>query len=1498
MSNQRFIHRWLIAIAVLCAGIFSACTDEFDYDSRITNLEERVSRLEQLCDEMNTNIGSLQTIVASIQQGDYITAVNPIEQGGKVIGYTISFVKGAPITIYHGQDGANGKDGNNGQDGKDGKDGSNGADGHTPVIGVRQDTDGIWYWTIDGNWLLDSNGQKVKAVGTDGKDGKDGKDGQNGADGKDGQPGADGKDGQDGQNGADGKDGQNGADGKDGVTPQLKIENGYWFVSTDNGLTWTQLGKATGENGKDGKDGADGKDGKDGKDADSMFASIDFTTSTDYVIFTLADGTVLQVPTWYAFEQLRTMVNQMNSNIEGLQTIVTALQNSNFITSVLPIIENGKEIGYIINFDNRESITIYHGKDGKDGENGADGQTPQIGIRQDTDGIWYWTLNGEWLLDEYSNKLKAVGIVGKDGQDGQDGNNGNDGQDGADGANGITPQLKIEDGYWYVSTDNGQTWTQLGKATGDNGQDGANGQDGQDGQNGQDGVSMFQSVTVGETDVTFVTADGQTFVVRRASALSIEFDSADLVVMAANSTRDIHYTITSGLEDITIETVSSEDVKAKVVKYDNKTGVIQVKTSSTIDEFSKVVVLVSNGSQAIMRTLNFEKEAIEVEENTTKEVPEAGGEVTLEFFSNTPCHAVIPDYAQSWISVVPPTKSMTKQTITLKIEESLSPARSATVFVVGDNDDSNLVLSYTISQEVGGLWKEGTVPPDNEIWYISTFGESVMIDESCFDREVLSNTYSNGRGVISFNGSVSRIGSYAFSGKGITGLFLPDSVEIIEDFGLSGTELDSLYIPKNLKQVGFMGLNTQSRTIHRYYGNNTDSMGYSVIIDNELVSFVECGVSDYSIPNGVISIGTAAFICNRDIETISFPNGLKRIACQVFEACSKLKGDLYLPESLEYVGDYAFKEVNHLTGFYGNPEFITSDHRCLIRKYGGEYWIDAFAGEYVENYTIPSNIHGIQNYGLSGGVQLKSITFTSAIDVISAYSLYNCNNLEYFYGYGATSDNRGLCTDGTLLVIVPNGPKEYSTPTDVTSIGPQAFGINNNLESVTISDTVTNIGDYAFVNCPNLKRIVLSANLKTVEGYNPFMSCSNLEEIYFRSFMPPTYSDTQFHEEDFTHLTVYVPEETLDLYKKSDWYQFAPYMVGYHYDDIGEWNPDYYISTDQSHDGETIELQHSTVGEGINLVLMGDGFSDRQIADGTYDTVMRNAMNAFFSEEPYKSFKERFNVSYVNVVSMTEGYEHAGQALGTGFGDGTYVYGNDNKVIDYAKKAVPEERLDDALVIVMMNKDAYAGTCYMYYPTVSGDYGRGLSIAYFPTSSDTDTFNGLVSHEAGGHGFAKLGDEYAYESMGAVPSDVVSTTRDQASSWGWYKNIDFTGDPTQVKWSQFISDSRYVNENIGCYEGAFTYWTGAWRPTENSIMNNNTGGFNAPSRYAIWYRINKLAYGDNWNGTYEDFVAYDAVNRSPAAVQRRQDQVRRSLRKNLPPLAPPVVVKHSWREAE
>lgn len=151
--------RFLTALAILSVSVTS-CYDNTGLREQLADHEQRIQTLETLCRQMNTNITSLQAIVDALQQNDYIKSVTPVQEGSEVIGYTIEFVKNGSITIYHGKDG---------QNGADGQDGAPGQDGHTPVIGVQQDADGKYYWTLDGEWLLDADGNKVPTTGENGR---------------------------------------------------------------------------------------------------------------------------------------------------------------------------------------------------------------------------------------------------------------------------------------------------------------------------------------------------------------------------------------------------------------------------------------------------------------------------------------------------------------------------------------------------------------------------------------------------------------------------------------------------------------------------------------------------------------------------------------------------------------------------------------------------------------------------------------------------------------------------------------------------------------------------------------------------------------------------------------------------------------------------------------------------------------------------------------------------------------------------------------------------------------------------------------------------------------------------------------------------------------------------------------------------------------------------------------------------------------------------------
>jgi len=256
---------FLLAMVVL-TGIVSSCKYDDDelWDS-VNNLADRVTALETVTKQMNSDLSAMQSIISALEKQVSVSSVEELADG-----YIIHFSDGTKATIKNGADG---KDGANGSDGKDGVNGTDGKDGmNAPIIDVDKEN-GIYYWTItvDGvtTWLTDDAGNKLPVSGTNGKDGADGEDGKDGADGEDGK---DGVDGIPGTPGAPGADGENGKDGKDGITPKLKIDaDGYWMVSYDNGTTYDYVLNADGEKvnavgpkGDKGDTGATGSSGSSG----------------------------------------------------------------------------------------------------------------------------------------------------------------------------------------------------------------------------------------------------------------------------------------------------------------------------------------------------------------------------------------------------------------------------------------------------------------------------------------------------------------------------------------------------------------------------------------------------------------------------------------------------------------------------------------------------------------------------------------------------------------------------------------------------------------------------------------------------------------------------------------------------------------------------------------------------------------------------------------------------------------------------------------------------------------------------------------------------------------------------------------------------------------------------------------------------------------------------------------------------------------------------------
>ena len=319
------------------------------------------------------------------------------------------------------------------------------------------------------------------------------------------------------------------------------------------------------------------------------------------------------------------------------------------------------------------------------------------------------------------------------------------------------------------------------------------------------------------------------------------------------------------------------------------------------------------------------------------------------------------------------------------------------------------------------------------------------------------------------------------------------------------------------------------------------------------------------------------------------------------------------------------------------------------------------------------------------------------------------------------------------------------------------------------------------------------------------------------------------------------------------------------------------------YDQEVVKLQSATVGKGVNIILMGDGYTIKDMNRGTgkYEQDMRAAADHFFSIYPYTEYRHYFNVYMITAISNEEGISIKSpktnvdtkfETLWEG-GRSTGIDCNDDVVVDYlnAIPALDDAYIDDLTVIMPINSTIYAGTCYMYH--TSGNYGNGFSIGMCPVSS---YFKEIVTHEVGGHGFSKAMDEYIYYGDETIP-DEDKKTINSYKDYGWCENVDFYSDISQTTWKGFANQSKY--NMVSTFEGSYTYGKGIWRPENNSCMNDNTPYYNAPTRWAIVRRIMRLA---GFNYSFSQFLQDDKVPAYPTTTRRAAD-------KEFTPLSPPVI---------
>ena len=556
--------------------------------------------------------------------------------------------------------------------------------------------------------------------------------------------------------------------------------------------------------------------------------------------------------------KLEELCKQMNTNISSLQKIVDALQDNLSISKVEQISD-----GYIIYFSDGSTATIKNGKDS--------GTIPIIGVKQDTDGIYYWTLDGEWLTDEKGNKVKAQGTDGKDGVDGEDGNDGANGEDGVDGTNGkdgITPQLKIENGRWMLSMDNGKTWTDIGQATGADGTDGEDGVDGKDGTNG-----IFKSVREDDDNVYFTLEDDSIITIPKSdnSEFAIAFDTTDIAILNGGESKTISYTITSATKNTVVKAIAQDGWKVKVNATSTDKGTITITAPNPIVE-SEILVFANDGSyRTVMVSLNCMQGQINIADNSIDATP-AGGTQEIKLTTNLDYTVEIPDNAQSWLSLAPQTRALREDTIVFEVTANEGIQRFATVAL---KDEQGNTLQTIIFRQLGTC---------TEI-HVETKGE--------LENVLADYDYAN-----------------------------------IESLKITGVlnDVDFLFIYRmmpNLKNLDIAEVNITALPIQAFYkSTNVENL----ILPNTLITigeemFYQSKLKTVVIPANATTIGNSAFEQCASLISIDIPANVETIGTAAFKGCSSLTTVTFEKES----------QLKTISGGYSNPNYygVFSDCTAL-----------------------------------------------------------------------------------------------------------------------------------------------------------------------------------------------------------------------------------------------------------------------------------------------------------------------------------------------------------------------------------------------------------------------------------------------------------------------------------------------------------------------------------------------------------------------------------------
>lgn len=675
---------------------------------------------------------------------------------------------------------------------------------------------------------------------------------------------------------------------------------------------------------------------------------------------------------------------------------------------------------------------------------------------------------------------------------------------------------------------------------------------------------------------------------------------------------------------------------------------------------------------------------------------------------------------------------------------------------------------------------------------------------------------------------VKEIGSGAFDGCiNLTGtLSLPSTLEVIENFAfdLCGFTCE-LLLPQNLNSLGFKAF----FGCRGLYGNLILPDGLSKIGG---YGFSDCRhLTGLKMSQNIKEIWEAAFSdCYELNGRLTLPEGLKYIGSSVFRNC-KFKGTLVLPLTLKSVGDNAFS-YNMFSGELKLPSSLQ------------ELGSGAFAccSRIIGTLEIPENITAIKEQAFSGCSSIEKLVLHSKMDVIQSGAFQDCFGLGSIVcnavnpPYVESSAFDGVSKSNVVVEVPEASLAAYRT----------ASGWSDFNKIVAHHELICSPDSVVALNASLQKKLVINAE-----------SDWEVEKCPSWCHLDKTSGSKK------TEVTLTIDALAKGQEPREDDIVFVLKDKGYTAScGVSQCSYDY-------DEDEVITLQKATRGNDVNLVFLGDGYNNKDIANGTYMKDMKQQMEYFFGVEPYTTYRDYFNVYTAIALSQESGVGTVNtlcdNKFETTFTGGASLQCNTNDVFKYAMcmPTVNSGNLNQTLIVLTPNTTDYGGVTSMW--------ADGSAIAITPKSSDYYPYDsrGIVQHEAGGHGFGKLGDEYIYHNAFISSCQCFCCPHEEefnaAKANGWYENLSLTGKMHEVPWSHLIFNDKY-SAVVDIYEGGFMHNRGVFRSELNSCMNNNIPYFSTISREAIVKRIKQYA-GETYS--FDEFVKND--NPNPGSRSTRYD---------------------------